>query len=485
MIAHAALLFALGQLASPPLEPAARFVAFSLREADLRARAGSEEPDLHDLAGITSIVGMVHDTSPPGDLVLVGVRESGSTGSLAELVVALRARLVLDQWPMLSLDATTDDPTRLVVSTAGGIRFGPVHRSFLDADIFLKEASIRGDVGLQAYREMLLQAVCDDLEAAGKTVVAKGWSAAPGQDTSPMHGMPIAGSTLAHSRFWLTVDEPYHVAARDGVFCIERLDLCCRLDHSTNDPGENQGKAAIAFAAEATARVPAWLQSPEVAPLSFFFEGICVAEAIAGLAAPPELSWLLHGYQVERVESREDHPAEQFLAVIELDDGSVHALQITGGLELRAKLQWLEDGDVSVLRDLVLSARPGADTLWWPAPLGSWDAPRVGRQFEVTSEGWTAPQGLGGMSVVAQQVSLSPAGWPPAGPPSVFTGFEPPRPLTPGPATGGVWMGVDVIEAHFGRDPTGLLLGLRQAALASRSSPDQMSWSLPAERADR
>src|SRR5689334_14332269 len=83
------------------------YVAFSLKNAEARiiSAAGRVDPDLMNLGGITRIEGLVVDRERE-DIIIVGEKNSGTDGALLTLddfAVILRARIILNQWPLVSI----------------------------------------------------------------------------------------------------------------------------------------------------------------------------------------------------------------------------------------------------------------------------------------------------------------------------------------------------------------------------------------------
>ena len=86
-----------------------QFIAFSLNQARDQILGGAERTgDLFELGGITQLAGFVVDDST-GDLIIVGkVFREDEPLTLDDLVIALRSRIVLDQWPLVSIDMNED-----------------------------------------------------------------------------------------------------------------------------------------------------------------------------------------------------------------------------------------------------------------------------------------------------------------------------------------------------------------------------------------
>ena len=95
--------------------------AFSLREAERVAAEGRGADTT--IGGITRVAGMVHDAAS-GDVIIVGKADSSLPPiGLDDVIVALRARLLRDEIPMVSIDRTdeTDATGQQDVRFVGGI----------------------------------------------------------------------------------------------------------------------------------------------------------------------------------------------------------------------------------------------------------------------------------------------------------------------------------------------------------------------------
>ncbi|MBM3501171.1 MAG: hypothetical protein FJX74_21165, partial [Armatimonadetes bacterium] len=108
---------------------AEQYTAFSLKVAQQRIEAAGQgwrerEPEVLSLGGITRVEGFVYD-QPNVDLILVGDQdETRADLTLDDLVVALRARFIYGEWPLVSIDPTPDtlQTEMLNVRWEGGIQ---------------------------------------------------------------------------------------------------------------------------------------------------------------------------------------------------------------------------------------------------------------------------------------------------------------------------------------------------------------------------
>ena len=84
------------------------YFAFSLREAVNHAREGNFSDELRHLAGITRFAGLVYDHNRQ-DIILVGLADSNlPKARFEDFCVALRARLIYDEFPLVSIDPVKD-----------------------------------------------------------------------------------------------------------------------------------------------------------------------------------------------------------------------------------------------------------------------------------------------------------------------------------------------------------------------------------------
>ncbi len=192
-----ALFLALAATAS-----AARFVAYSMREAENRLRQSAvRSGELVELGGITRLAGMVYDSATK-DWIVVGQVGKGQKTSLDQLVVALRSVVVHKTWPAVSIDKTPDsDKTRLQsVRFEGGIANTAFGQQFLEADVVLKKLALgylRSDVwGVPSYFDL-------SAERLRQTGVEE----------------------VVSSRFWFDIVGECLLAQREGVAAIGELRL--------------------------------------------------------------------------------------------------------------------------------------------------------------------------------------------------------------------------------------------------------------------
>ncbi len=116
-------------------------IAYSLRAAEKAVQTSTTENALAEaLGGMTRLTGLVYDHGR-NDIILIGrIEDDRPPLHLSEFVTALRAVLVLQQWPLVSIDPTpeTSKTGKQNVRFEGGIAGSSFGKALLDADVALK-----------------------------------------------------------------------------------------------------------------------------------------------------------------------------------------------------------------------------------------------------------------------------------------------------------------------------------------------------------
>jgi hypothetical protein len=362
------------------------YVGFSLREAARRGEA-TEDAELHDgalstLAGMTRIVGMVYTRD--GDIVLIGRRVVGQPGiTLDDLCIALRARIVHGEWPFVSIDP--DDETHLDglqrVTYSNGLENG-WGVELLASDVILKTYAMQLSPeidGIPSYRSLATQQMLEECRAKGIRATRICWMApdAVQADFATYHQRAVDSMSVRCTKFWFTAQQPYRFVARDGVFCIRELHL--QVEAEDVICGANaEDAAARAFCSTLSERMPALMAAhAQLKRLKVIFDLIAVAEGVKQLSDGPDLTYFLESHHVQTVTTADTHELVRLSGVVDRDDGVTHLVQLSGGVELRADIEWLNDGDVAPLGDIVVRARPAPTSLWWRLPLDTWVMPNA------------------------------------------------------------------------------------------------------------
>jgi hypothetical protein len=130
-----------------------------------------------------------------------------------------------------------------------------------------------------------------------------------------------------------------------------------------------------------------------------------IAEGIKNSESILDLSYFLHDYPVQVVETQKDVALTRKCAVIERNDGKTNIVQLSGGILTSVELQWLNGGDVGYLEKAVKGSRPSGRTLYWRVPLDRWEFPNVNGLLARRIV--AMPLSRGGCSVINSSVVLS------------------------------------------------------------------------------
>ena len=485
----------LALLINPPVS-AGPYIAYSLREAAQRAQTGDTSRALTELGGMTRILGMVQD--PVGDIILVGrVVEGHPVATLDDLTVALRARLVLGEWPTVSIDPTRETAKTGLQKTRflGGIANTAFGEDFLNADIFLKTYSLQKSPsasGIKSYRYYVERDITHALESQGVGAKPMRWVHTTAQDETlkRLQSRAVQQGKTYQTRFWFTPVDP-HVVARDGVFFIREQRLMVReekLGKNLDSQGESaRDPAAERFARRFTEHLQGVSHIKELARLKILFDLVTVAEGIRSIEKRPNLDYLVNRKPIASHSTRSDYELIRLLGYLDRTDGLTQVISISGGLRFETEIRWLNEGDVSPLRSIVLGTRPQADALTWSLPLDGWNMPNS-HDLQVVTEkdnqtgqvpvdaGFT----LSTQTALLQPANVAPSRWTPA-----FSGFSDPKPAPafrvtprmsqPGPL-GGVLMKLEVHNDSFTQDDT--LDALRDSVLQHRPKGNRLFWTL-------
>lgn len=470
------------------------YVAFSLREAQRRAQTdndGSEE--LRRLGGITRIIGMVHDRDHQ-DVILVGRKIAGQPkASLDDLILALRTRLLHDEWPMVSIDPQPNS-LKQKVSFRGHIANTAFGKDFLDCDIFLKKYSLQltSEIdAVPAYKTLYLNTIKDQIAAEGVAIQQMQWITPDASQR--LKGRKQQSSESLFTRFWFYPQEPIHFKAPGDVFCIQELQLGVSVEIASSDQIKQRsalsGKLAAAaeeFAQQFSAHYPEMTKAfPRLKRLKILYDLIAVADGIKKMNNAPGFDYFLHDYEISPVNTRDQYDLMQLIAVIDRSDGLQQAIQISGGIGFETQLKWLNYGDVEPLKEIVLRTRPDTDALTWPLPLQVWKMPnsrdlspddlRIIDIFAGT-KGANRP----GFALDTQSYILDPGKIGDSDDTRYFSGFLPPPP--PPPLSSVDLGGIDIaIKLAFEKAN---LDTVKKHILERRTSRDSLFWDIKKNKRD-
>jgi len=324
-------------------------VAFSLSEAERRLWAHQGVPSpIASLGGMTRLVGLVYDRERR-DPILIGRTEASRPPlDLDSLVVAMRAVLVRQQWPLVSVDPTADTITtgQQTVRLEGGIADSRFGQDFLLADVRLKRLGL----GLESAPNLEnMSYFRHRVERSRRDVRGVG----------------------GRSRFWFYAIDP-GLEQRDDVFLIRRLALGVRaetkaLSLESSDPAFDA--AANEFASAVTTSFAELCRKfSDLDRLQSLYEMVAVARGMQMVPGGVSDYWL-NRYAVRAT------PTPRTFAVIGREERveTPHGpryLEVRGGIQFRALSVRLLDGDVTALKEAVLLSRPGAHELTWFVPIG-------------------------------------------------------------------------------------------------------------------
>lgn len=336
-------------------------MAFSLKEAQVQLKAGKRNTTLNQIAGSTRLAGMVIDSAGK-DVILVGEKQPEVKPlELDDLVAGMRSLMKFNEWPLVSLDNTTETKTtrRQKVRLEGGIANTQLGKSLLDADIILKELALGkrsgGVWGVKSYAGL-----CDDAARRGD-------------------------NSTASVLFWFFPMNS-RLVERDGVFAVGGYEVGTRTQLITPKEADGTSKPVTdnmgeKFAHDMTAAFnDLAVQFPQLRRVSQLYSAVALAHGLQETKDVPDLSYLLNDYAVKKVET----PLEMEVLT---SDGE--QMSLTGGVELRALLLRLQDGDVTALKEAVLRSRPNGSPLTWSLPLSGWQISGSGDAMVVG----TSPQG--------------------------------------------------------------------------------------------
>lgn len=390
------------------------YVAFSLGEARIRAAApGPPADELRHLGGMTRLIGVVRDAAS-GDMILVGQRLPRRPPiQLDDFVVALRARLLYEEWPRVSIDRTEETAKSGLqqVNFAQGVEDTGFGAKLLACDVILKRYSLEllaTSPAVPSYRSFCEEEVREQAVKDGSSVVSGGWSS--GGESSGIgaefSGRPVRTAETVQSRFWFFPQDEYTLTPGDGVFVISDLPVGVRKEVRRHREGGTPDAAvdrpADEFAARFTRGLPEIAElHPELKEIDALYYMTAAAEAIYALGGYDRMDYFLKDYPVPAVPTPRQYELHQAIGAFHRADGREHLVQLSGGVELKASIDRLNRLDVGPLPDIVARSRPSAGALSWRVPLAGWQLPSD-RHFQGPGAGQGAEPAALGCSVVTQ-----------------------------------------------------------------------------------
>jgi hypothetical protein len=370
------------------LIPDESYVAFSLREAQnlVRNKNSSVDSNVFSLGGITRLAGMVIDRRNK-DIILIGEKTSQlPPARFDDFVTALRARIIYDELPMVSIDPipNSSESGMQVVRFGGHIEQTSFGYDCLESDIFLKKYSLELEQQLNdisSYSKLLLEDAVEKLRQKGIYTKEMKW--VNPDSLRLFRGRGLDYEENSQSRFWFNYKNPCVVRIRGDVFCIFALDIVIEKEVTIDGIKQNRNitpsgkilpdeKFAELFTANFYRISDTY---PILKRLKILFDMTAVAEGLKNTKDIPDISFLLKEYQVKAVDTRKEFALIKKCAVIQRSDRKINLVQLSGGIETSVEMQWLNGGDVSYLAKAVLESRPGTNSLFWKLPLDNWEMP--------------------------------------------------------------------------------------------------------------
>lgn len=460
-------------------------MAFSLREAATAPASMPAAAERKHLAGITRLIGFVHDPAS-ADIILIGKVVPGLPSiSLADVVTGLRARLVHDEWPLVSIDPTpeTSRTGQQDVRLDGHIASTQWGLDFVLCDIALKKHSLgllAGVPPLRSYREHLEDELRAAVAVEGSRVRGVRWLDATAglQAAAQRKGQSVRTASSSQCRFWFYPMEPQRSVVRGDVFCIKELRLGIKAEElgSTNHLG-TASSAGAAYAGEFTRAFDAMARLDSISRLKGLYDVVAIAEAVRRMGCRGIVHKLMRDYEVPSVETPTHYPLDRLVGVVDREDGQPHLVSVAGGIQFTAEIEFIEHGDVAPLREVVLKTRPSPRAVSWRLPLDRWNIPNS-HDLALASDSRATPAGPAGLTAagcsVGSQSFVFPSG---NGLGSVgLRTFDGLPDLQPPPPLSGVTFVMQVGETSFLPDPSSEARALRDEILNRRPAGTSLLW---------
>jgi hypothetical protein len=314
--------------------------------------------EVFTLSGIARLEGLIYD-SRADDIILIGTHDEGLPElALDDFMSALKAKIVLGKWPLVSLEPggeETEKANKLSVRFEGGIANTRLGKDLFEADYTLKKIVLgifKTDIkGLKSYWDIGMEKVKENPNNRQK----------------------------ARERLWF-----YPVVAdviiADSAAQIGQVELGVyaggmkgKIDKSQKKGHETAAdKSAMDFAVGLSANFQNLVKSyPVFARLYAHSRYVAIAAAIDTMGQADSLNWWINNYNVRVVETpvtveiltrEENYEFEK--------DGWIHKghRSLSGGIRLVAITQKTQKGKVASLKDKVLHSRPSSESLSWDFP---------------------------------------------------------------------------------------------------------------------
>jgi tetratricopeptide (TPR) repeat protein len=329
------------------------------------------------LGGINEIIGFIIDESTD-DLILIGkYSASRPVVTIDDFAVALRARLVHNEWPTVSIDppsisvakgedeqgqaqkpeaAATEIDQRPYIRFEGGIEDTEFGRDFLIADYQLKLLSM-------------------GLETKSLLGFSNEWEIGDFLRKNALAPQKIS----AFTRYWFYPVES-QIAVREGAAILRRLNvqvlsevLSVTFDGvSLEEPKQWSSMATRLFLDQVNDRFPELMQLyPSFARVQSLMEMVAAVYALEKMQKRPNLEFWLQDYKIATVSTPRTTPivrrARRYLV-----PGRAISLEYVskGGIQANALAIRVSAGDAIALRKAVLESRPYSASLTWQFAAG-------------------------------------------------------------------------------------------------------------------
>jgi tetratricopeptide (TPR) repeat protein len=341
---------------------AEHYVAFSLNSAQrliVQARDRPVPPQVRTLAGLSKIRGLVYDHSS-GDVILVGEDKGGPQLLLDDFVVALRARRILQAWPLVSIDPPSGSILSHMQSVRyeGGIENTAFGKTLYEADLLLKRISL----GLVEVR---------------RAPLASYWQLMRNSVWHENAALKLCG------RFWFYPVRPA-VKVRSGVVEVSNVEvglftelLYAEADGAVlaidgrSDPRAEQFRTE--FERHFTTLA---IEFPVLARLDALNQLVALTKGLEETEDAPNLDYWLTRYTPERTVTVNQSPTlRRYAELRRPNERRARTIELSGGVQLKALAIRLKAGDVTALRDAVLASRPSPNELAWGFTIGEWLIP--------------------------------------------------------------------------------------------------------------
>jgi len=353
-----------------------RYIAFSLKQAFNAIGDNSKSPLIKELAGINRVFGYLYDDGTD-DIILIGGKYSSlPSANIEELIVALRSRIIYDEWPLVSIDPVEET----TVSNLQEVRFaGHIHNTSLGdklfrADVLLKEYSlgIIENQSIQSFAQCISNYMISEEKQDIKDIT---WVF---DSTYRSFESDYKDQAILHStendfgaRFWFYVNQPVTYNF-ENIFMIKQSDLAVQYEKYSNNL--NTEFTAGCYTNQWNDQFyKLSLENNVVASIKQIYDYVSLAEGIARMNEIPSwISSLCESYTPAEIRTPEHF---KYLSVVgnkQLNDGNRSFIVLSGGIELKTQIQYIQEiegGNYQVLKQLAISSRPDFNSLYWNVTL--------------------------------------------------------------------------------------------------------------------